>query len=126
MILVELETGSQRLFGSQEELAAAIHRGELGAASRIYHRASGQWLPITVHPEFRRVAARLPELPLPPLARKHWTFFTVEQRPDGESPGAEPEGGRTAGATTLQTVAKETPPGRWRRALRYIRSIGKR
>jgi hypothetical protein len=65
MILVEVPPGAQRLFSTFEELAAAIRRGELGPEARIYHRASAQWLSITVHPEFRRLSGATPDAATP-------------------------------------------------------------
>lgn len=80
MILIELDTGDEELFKSSEELGAAIRRGAIGPNSRIYHRRSAHWLPITVHPEFRKVAAERANQPLPPLKRRQWTFLA----PDAE------------------------------------------
>jgi hypothetical protein len=91
MILVQLHTGSQVLFDSLADFSGAIRRGELGPSSLIYHRASGQWLPIDAHPEFRKSAAVEEESPLPPLKRMHWTFFTVDGHAHKEESPAEPQ-----------------------------------
>ncbi len=80
MYLVEIETGREELFQSVESLASAIRRGEVGPKSRIFHRASSSWISITVHPEYRKAAAARAAEPLPPLARKHWTFYGVESK----------------------------------------------
>ena len=77
MILVELDGGSRRQFTSPAELAEAVGRGEIGPSARIYHQLRDQWLPITHHPEFqRRWGAG--NVPLPPLERTRWTFFSVD------------------------------------------------
>jgi hypothetical protein len=109
MILVQLDTGSEVLYGSLAEFAGAIRRGEVGPSSLIYHRSSGQWLPIDVHPEFRKQTVRTEEIPLPPLERKHWTFFSVD-----------------APAEPLEQPASENPPEAtpteapgWRRKLAH-------
>jgi hypothetical protein len=83
MYLVERRPGNEVLYRSPEELAAAIDRGEVDSQSRIYHRATSTWISITLHPHFRAKAAERAREPLPPLARKSWTFFAVEARPDG-------------------------------------------
>jgi len=94
MILVQLDTGSELLFGSLAEFSAAIRRREVGPSSLIYHRTSGQWLPIDAQPEFRKYAMREEETPLPPLERMHWTFFSAIPpfKPDPiDEPAAEPD-----------------------------------
>ena len=58
MYLVDLGFGKETLFRSGNELADAIRRGIVGEQSRIYHRARATWLPITVHPEYRRAPGR--------------------------------------------------------------------
>ena len=117
MILVELEHGARRQFGSPAELAEAIARGELGPGARIYHRLRDQWLPITQHPEFQRRRTAV-ERPLPPLERTRWTFFSVDpgeahrlateelRRPGSDAP---------AKAESRAAVEAYTPA--WRRAV---------
>ena len=80
MYLVEIETGREEVFQSVESLASAIRRGDVGPRSRIFHRASSSWVSITVHPEYRKAAAARAAEPLPPLARKQWTFYGVEPK----------------------------------------------
>jgi hypothetical protein len=90
MFLVELEPGREALYESVDALASAIRRGDVGPNSRIFHRASSSWVSITVHPEFRRVAAERASPPLPPLARKRWTFYSAEpESREGEEALAE-------------------------------------
>ncbi len=131
MILIELETGSQQLFRSQAELDAAIRRGELGPGSRIYHRMSAQWLPVTAYPGFRRNVAKQAPASLPPLARTQWTFFTAESaessdRQGGSASAAEPVTGRDSPATPGVTEGQSSPALRRTlgRAIKYIRSMG--
>jgi hypothetical protein len=79
MYLVDLGLGEETLFRSGDELAEAIRRGIVGEQSRIYHRARATWLPITVHPEYRRVTA---EHPVPSQAgsrQRQWTFMRSEE-----------------------------------------------
>jgi hypothetical protein len=103
MYLVERRPGREELYRSEAELAAAIDRGEVDSASRIFHRATSTWISITLHPLFKaRTAERSqdPAPPLPPLPRKSWTFLPVEAPSqalippatelDTEGPGAKP------------------------------------
>lgn len=78
MYLVEIETGREALYESVDALSAAIRHGDVGPQSRIFHRASSSWISITLHPEFRKVAAAAHAEPLPPPARNRWTFFGLE------------------------------------------------
>lgn len=80
MYLVELESGREQLYESVEALAAAIRANEIGPESRIFHRASSSWVSITVHPEYRKALTARASQPLPPLARRQWTFFGVEAK----------------------------------------------
>jgi hypothetical protein len=66
------------VYESADALAAAIRRGEVGPRARIFHRASSNWISITLHPEFKKASATRHDDPLPPLARNRWTFFGVE------------------------------------------------
>jgi hypothetical protein len=114
MILIELDTGNEELFKSSEELGAAIRQGIIKPSSRIYHRISGRWLPITVHPEFKRAAAELRSQPLPPLKRKQWTFLANEGQEDqleSDSALANPENLDSADAS------EELARPKWRRAI---------
>jgi hypothetical protein len=89
MYLVDLGSGKHELYRSQEELAAAIRKGDVGPQSRIYHRSSCTWLPITVHPEFKRFAA---ERASSKTWRRQWTFLrdpAPEPAASEDSPQAE-------------------------------------
>ncbi len=120
MILIELDTGTEELFKSPEELAAAIRRGAIGPKSRIYHRGSARWLPITVHPEFRKVAAERANQPLPPLKRKQWTFFAANGQ--DEQPVEEVQA--TLPSPVSETVEEPARP-RWRRVLGKVFGNGR-
>lgn len=125
MILVELDSGTEELYKSPAELAAAIRRGTIGPNSRIYHRGSARWLPITVHPEFRKAAAEREREPLPPLKRKQWTFLksdSQEEQADMDSPSPESSSGDSAEPPEM---GHEPARPRWRgvfgRAFRKLR-----
>ena len=77
MYLVELQPGTEVLYHSVAELTAAIRCGKVGPQSWIYHRASSTWVPITVHPEYKKATGGN-EAVLLQLKRKRWTFFNAE------------------------------------------------
>jgi hypothetical protein len=107
MFLVEIEAGREALYNSVNALADAIHRGEIGPQSRIFHRASSSWISITFHPEFKKAAAARDSEPLPPLARTQWTFFGAE--PKGREIDETPAKSRVAKQPTRKTI--ESPAG---------------
>lgn len=123
MYLVEIAAGREAVYDSVKALGAAIRRGEVGPHARIFHRASSSWISITLHPEYRRAAAALATEALPPLARKHWTFFGVE--PKGREFDEPP-----APAVVPETTGQPTEPhsglrGFIRRAFRGLASTPK-
>jgi hypothetical protein len=117
MILIELDTGNEELFKSSEELAAAIRRGTIGPKSRIYHRGSARWLPITVHPEYRKAAAERRSEPQPPLKRKQWTFLGTSRQDEQLDPDSSSSSESSPGSSeAIEMSEKSSRPG-WRRAL---------
>lgn len=119
MYLVEIEAGREELYNSVDALASAIHNGEIGAQSRIYHRASSTWVSIMVHPEYKKAQAVRASEPLPPLARKHWTFYGLE--PQGREYDEPPAEDAEAVATATETTSRA---GGWREAfLRAFRNL---
>jgi hypothetical protein len=57
MYRIELSPGEETAFRTIEELAVAIRRGIVTARARVWHNASGKWLPINVHPHYKAAAA---------------------------------------------------------------------
>jgi hypothetical protein len=57
MYRIELSPGEETAFRSIEELAVAIRRGIVTARARIWHNASGKWLPIQFHPHYKIAAS---------------------------------------------------------------------
>jgi hypothetical protein len=57
MYRIELSPGEQTAFRSIEELAVAIKRGVVTSRARIWHNASGKWLPIEFHPHYKIAAS---------------------------------------------------------------------
>ena len=56
MYRIELEPGDIGVFRSVEEIATAIKSGVITSRARIYHQASDKWLPIEMHPHYKRAA----------------------------------------------------------------------
>jgi hypothetical protein len=57
MYRIELAPGDETAFRSIEELAVAIRRGIVTSRARIWHNASGKWLPIEFHPHYTIAAS---------------------------------------------------------------------
>ena len=53
MYRIELTPGEEALFRNIEEFAKAIHSGAITSHARIWHAASGKWLPIDFHPHYK-------------------------------------------------------------------------
>jgi len=90
MYLVDLGSGNETLFRSGHELAEAIRRGVVGEQSRIYHRARATWLPITMHPEYRRITAEHPAVPQATSSQRQWTFMREEEADTIPAPAPSP------------------------------------
>ena len=88
LFLVEPESGQRRHYSSASALGVAIRRGELGPQAQIFHQASNRWLPITVHPEFRRAESEWEESSARQLRGRRWTFLS-EPAPESDPPAAD-------------------------------------
>ena len=53
MYRIELSPGEETAFRTIEELAVAIRRKVVTSHARIYHNATGTWLPIQFHPHYK-------------------------------------------------------------------------
>jgi hypothetical protein len=110
MYLVDLGLGNERLFRSSQELAEAIRLGVVGEQCRIYHRARATWLPITVHPAFRRLASERLRPPSVAAGRRQWTFMPAEEAEPVSPPGPP--------APAPQEILVTPPAARsWRKSL---------
>lgn len=67
MYRIEVAPGEETVFRTMEELAVGIRNGVVTPRSRIYHNASQKWLPIGLHPHYKKAlelpAARPAHLP---------------------------------------------------------------
>ena len=121
MIVIQLESGKTRGFTTAQELGVAIRRGELGPATRIYHRTSDRWLPLSLHPEYRRAEAEREQVTAKALQRRHWTFLPREASTEEQTPGTEAPAATPPAAATTQPPA-EPKPGWLGSTLRRLRS----
>lgn len=80
MYRIEVAPGEETVFRTIEELAIGIRNGVITQRARIYHNASQKWLPIGLHPHYKK-ALEMPaskaspapvtaNTPLPTPARK--------------------------------------------------------
>ena len=63
MYLIRLASGREAAFATIQELALAIQRGDVDRSALIFHRRTGEWLPIDRHPHFFAQAAAGPPRP---------------------------------------------------------------
>jgi hypothetical protein len=54
MYRIEVAPGEETVFRTIEELAVGIRNGLVTQRSRIYHHASQKWLPIGLHPHYKK------------------------------------------------------------------------
>ncbi len=54
MYRIEVAPGEVTVFRTIEELAVGIRNGVITARARIYHHASQKWLPIGLHPHYKK------------------------------------------------------------------------
>jgi hypothetical protein len=92
MYRIELSPGEETAFRSIEELAVAIKRGFVTSRARIWHNASGKWLPIEFHPHYKVAASmQLTTADLvagPPV--KKLELLTLGEQMDPPAPPARP------------------------------------
>jgi hypothetical protein len=116
MYLVELQPGQEAVYGTLTDFIDAVRRGEIGWHSRIYHRAKSTWIPVALHPHFRKVAGERPADPPRPAPRRQWTFLRVD--PDEDDPAPTPAAAASSPEPASGPEASRTrsPAGRsWRK-----------
>jgi hypothetical protein len=88
MYRIEVAPGEEAVFRTMEELAVAIRNGLVTPRARIYHNASQKWLPIGLHPHYKKAlelpaaSSAHPKRPTPvpatPLSKPRVEPSTVE------------------------------------------------
>jgi hypothetical protein len=101
MFLVEPKSGQRCHYGSARALGAAIRRGELGAGARIFHQRTNRWLPITVHPEYRRAAADREERTAAQWRERPWTWLAERPVHDAVADTFQPIPNRSSSTLVL-------------------------
>ncbi len=81
MYLVELRPGKEELYRTGDELAAAIRSGEVDGPSRISHRSTSKWISITLHPQYKAIAAQKPAHP--PADASDWVLAPQAETLEG-------------------------------------------
>jgi hypothetical protein len=77
MYRIEVTPGEESVFRTIEELAVGIRNGVITPRARIYHQASQKWLPISLHPHYKKA------LEMPAASSAHPTAKTT---PSGQVP----------------------------------------
>ena len=101
MFLVEPEAGQRSHYQSAEALGAAVRRGELGPQARIFHQTTRRWLPITVHPEYRRAEFDREERRAEQWRDRQWTFFAERPVEDARAEPVRPIPTRSSSSLVL-------------------------
>ena len=60
MYRIKLGSGDESVFNSFEELSFGIGTGIIGPDAQIYHDRAEKWLPVTVHPAYKKAIAGMP------------------------------------------------------------------
>jgi hypothetical protein len=76
LFLVEPESGQRCHYACARALGVAIWRGALGPQGIILHQKSRPWVPISVHPEYRRAESDVEEGSARELRARRWTFLS--------------------------------------------------
>ncbi len=102
--LVEVTPGRELRYRSSLSFRLAIRSAEIPPEARVYHRARRTWLPITAHPEYRRIQAE--------QTAPHWllpTFPVSAEEGDASEPGNQPSFKRrvASGWTFLKAIARK-------------------
>ena len=109
MYLIELKPGKEAVYGTLEAFTDAVRRGEIGWQARIYHQAKSTWLPVTVHPHFKKLVERpAGQAAAAAPARSHWTFLPPERGHEASSPAAEQGSAAAAPSHTDSDVGSAT------------------
>jgi hypothetical protein len=84
MYRIEVAPGEESVFRTIEELAVAIRNGVVTPRARIYHHASEKWLPIGLHPHYKKA------LEMPAASPSHAPVTSATPIPTPSRPKAHP------------------------------------
>ena len=85
MYRIEVAPGEETVFRTIEELAIGIRNGVITPRARIYHNASQKWLPIGLHPHYKK-ALDLPAASASPAPVIANTPMPSSARPKSPAP----------------------------------------
>jgi hypothetical protein len=113
MYRIELSPGEETAFRSIEELAVAIRRKVVTSHARIYHNATGRWLPIQFHPHYK-IACSMPLTQAdlvagPPLAQRSTLKLGDQQEQAGFAPLTAPSNREAATQAALSAWPEPKP-----------------
>jgi hypothetical protein len=90
MYRIEVAPGEEAVFRTIEELAVGIRNGVVTPRARIYHHASEKWLPIGLHPHYKKAldmpAASAPHAPVSSTAPIPTSSRSKAHRPSHPQP----------------------------------------
>ncbi len=118
MYLIRHASGREAAFATIQELALAIQRGDVDRQALIFHRRTGEWLPIDRHPHFfAQAAAAAPRQPgdatMAPAAEHEPIVPTPLVAPPAPAPAPPPPTRTPAAPRTAaapRTPAAPPPP----------------
>lgn len=139
MYLIRLASGREAAFPTIQELALAIQRGDVDRDALIFHRRTGEWLPIERHPQFFAQAAERttrpdgpatlapvadpdPVVPTPLIAPTPLVTPTPLVAPTPMPPPIAPPPPRTVAATPKPAPPPPEPPAETPRRGRIARA----
>lgn len=105
MYRIRLPSGTEQIYTSIQELADAVRQGSVGRDASIFHRRTGQWLPLESHPYFAFAssdAADTSNKPSDEGAADPWSTET-------EPTAAEPPPGSPAEPPRISTIGPMPP-----------------
>ena len=119
MYRIEVIPGEETVFRTIEELAIGIRNGVITPRARIFHQASQKWLPIGLHPHYKKalempLASASPApvtttTPLPASSRQKSPSPPPPSPPQGHSPVRSPEPKPVPWSSPMVTELKVAP-----------------
>jgi hypothetical protein len=91
MYRIRLPSGTEQIYTSIQELADAVRQGSVGRDASIFHRRTGQWLPLESHPYFAYASSDAEEAARQPPNESAADPWSTEPEPAaGADPPTEP------------------------------------
>ncbi len=91
MYRIEVAPGEETVFRTIEELAVGIRNGVVTPRARIYHHASQKWLPISLHPHYKRALEMPGAKAAQPSAKGLTPRLSPRAEPRSVAPTPEPK-----------------------------------